>query len=458
MRILIFCLLYLSLSSCYTISSKKTENLSQTHNENLNIVKYLGTKAIYSRPPQNEFMTDNFRQGTQSCKPFFLFYLGRHGARGETSEQKLKDQIEDIKPFLQQFPEGIKYQGWLTRYYEELKPYTDALTPPGKSQVEEIGAALFNYWPGFSDRITLAYTTKNRVIETRNAFLHPWQKNQSLFIKDETQENPDKVTEALRFFKFCSKYVTNHKKLKKLAKNFCAPHLDDKIFRNWAGNKGLDTKNMDIEDIADGFKSIKNLCAYQVAVSSLTSQQQFCSLLSKEALEKWNAYENCTAQIVKGGPAGLKFMNGISVCMADALVNSITDKIKDTLSKHLNKDPSTPTALLMFAHAETIIPTLTQLNLSSEDTWNAADISPMAANFKMIFFDCESSKDSEKIQVYLSLNERAVRIVDSDPNKATYNWEQISSYLTEISSSTNFETVCYNDDTNFSNSSEIEDD
>lgn len=446
-------LLCLILLACHT-PSKKENDSSPNSNGNLDLVKYLGTKAIYTRPAQNEFTFPKFQQETRSCKPFFLVYLGRHGARGETYEEKLKKQIEDVKPFLQEFPEGTKYKEWLNAYYEQLKPYTDALTPLGKSQVEEIGSALYKHSPSFSNNITVAYTNRNRVIETRDAFLHPWQKNQSLLLNDETKAGLN--LDILRFHKACPKYIANMKKLKKTAKNICAPLLEEKVFKQWAASKGL--KNMDLAEITDGFKIIKTICSYQIAASPLASEQQFCSLVSKEALKNWNDYENCNNQIVKGGPSGLKYMNGISVRMADVLVDYIANKVEEAITKHINKDPSAPTALLMFAHAETLIPTLTQLNVrTKEEAWNAADISPMAANYKMIFYDCESLKESEKIQVYLSLNERPAMIAGAEQNKSTYNWQQINSYLSETASSTNFNTVCYNDETKPADS-EIEED
>ncbi len=426
----------------------------------IEFLNYLGTKSYYPTPKNDEFKTEEFTSASRSCKPFMLFFVGRHGARGLSRAEKIRELTDDTKEFLADSKYSQNYNKLLASFETDISPYSDALTPFGKQQVEKIGEDLYKYHPDFSKKVSLSYTKKNRVQETRDAFLNPWKKNTLMSISDLTNLDQEQSDRALRFFEKCEKYSAQKKELKKEAKRVCAPLLDEINFSDWPLLKEFNSKKvLDKKTLADGMKNIANICAYQLALDITLKDEHFCSLIPFKLLSQYSKYEDCLTQIVKGGPGGLSVLDGLSSNMATAFVENLPEKLETAIEQHANKSTDAPTAFLMFGHAETIIPILTNLGITTDEkNWSGSEVSPMAANFKMIFYDCDSPIPEENLQVYLSLNQTPVKVSGIEQSKLFYSWEKINALLKSISLSTKFDEICFSDDTANKEKSSSEDD
>ncbi|CAF3422379.1 unnamed protein product [Rotaria sp. Silwood1] len=416
------------------MSINKSNILSVTNED---YKRHYSTKKPYAYPSEKYILS----LPPTGYKPVGVQLLARHGSRTLSSRNY---DLETLTIW-----QLAKEKNMLTSLGEQLKEDIELfmhannhmgrgqLTQLGKEEHFGIGMRLFNRLKSLfisSNTISVMTSGKKRTIDSAQEFLNGLTKsNCNIQILN---EKPNK--KLLYFHRSCTNYMTFKKsdpyiktKLKiiknlELTKTYARQVLK-RIYQNEFvellinGNYDINSKeNVDSNEK----KFIKNevdvvLCLYDMfSVAPAQSQSNLANMLAKyfnHEESKWFAYINDAQEFYEKGPS----VEGTTVTydMAKPLLTDFFSSVDAYIETNRNI-----VANLRFAHAETIIPIATLLQIPDfsgnavhpldiythdNNQWRGDTIAPMAANIQWEIYQHEN--DHHQILVRMLYNEMEVR-------------------------------------------------
>lgn len=408
---------------------------------------YLGTKALY-RVTHSDTL-----KPPHGYKPVFINYVGRHGARFQTSEKDLKnlqmilfmaEKNGDLKATGQELESVIK------KFSEVQKEHYGDISTEGAEEQRGIGRRMYRHYPNvFRGRgLIVSATQKVRTQQSERAFLKGFGKYSG---KIKGQILPDSLDDALRFFSISPGY----KKYKKgrflrvridslnddprmvevrkdIGSEFFKPHFLAGFLSNGLILKDNSKKRI-IFRFDDFLDDLYGLYAIQFSIRSEIRRQGLAlsdmnigAFFKKDDL-KWLAFEDGAKDYLEKGPGNDTL--GIQIRDAAPL---LVDFIRSTDQYILN--PGSKDADLRFAHAETIAPLATLMGIPGasrtsssifnySEFWKPYRVIPLSANIQWIL--CFNKKE---YLLKVLLNEQPVQLPVSTRCFPYYKWSRVKKY------------------------------
>ncbi|MGL4652061.1 histidine-type phosphatase [Cetobacterium sp.] len=396
--------------------------------------EFLGTKQPY-----------NFEKSTitpipAGYKPLFINHLGRHGSR-HLSSPKYDISVFELLSIAEKdgaiTPEGLKLKENVAKIMEIEKGNYGLLTEVGAEEQRGIAKRFYeNNKEIFGRDIIASSTYVERAGQSRDAFLEELSKyTPSTNFKISTNTKKDNI---LRFYDLSPEYeeFADHgawrKDVEKYAKS--------KDFNNEVLNKlfskefiaRLEKGEFNLKDakgktvLKNPTDAVRNIYDLYIIQSNIGVDLGIGSLFSKEQL-KWYEEVDNLYDFYEKGPG----KNGENIATTIALP-LLKDFIQTSDEALLNKNI---TANLRFAHAETMIPFITLLEINGmavkqdkvEDvykTWLGREVSGMSTNIQWLFYN----NDKNDVIVKMLHNEKEVNLPINSSMKPYYKWDDIKSF------------------------------
>lgn len=383
---------------------------------------------------------------------FYIDHVGRHGSR-YISKSKYEDiayqtlLIAENKGQLTHLGKDLLDQ--ISRITQLNKGHYGALTDLGRQNIRLISQRMLNNYPSVfkGQKIEVISSSSPRAKETANIFVEAFHSKYPQI--NVTQQQEDQQT-LLRFFEYSPAYeeFKQSKKVKnaiKLIENMpdsweMGYHFLHRIFSDEFIQKYLD-KGLEINENSS-IKSMDFVIAvYQLYQELLAFSPQLLAenhvdLNSFFHEDEKTQFNNIVTvkNYLQIGPAF--DANGIQIKIAAPLLWDMLNTA-DFAIKNNNID-----ANLRFAHAETVSPLATLLEIEGTATvanpivqyplvWQADKIIPMMANMQWIFY--KSKKVDQPILVKILLNEQEVHLPVKTEHYPYYYWEDVKQYyLTKL--------------------------
>ena len=377
---------------------------------------------------------------------FYIDHIGRHGSR-YLSKSKYEDiaysvltlaeknnQLTDMgKSLLKQI---IGINALNRNHYGEL-------TDLGRKDISLISQRMLNNYPTVfkGQKIEVISSTSPRAKETAEIFVKPFKAN---YPDIQIFQPPENKQTLLRFFEYSPAYDAYKKSknikaaLKLLQRATKTADMNQDIARLIFTadfihqlNNGVALSEKSSIKTADFVIAIYQL--YQELLSfppeTLAGNHlDFSDYFTQDQLVWFNTVVTAK-NFLQIGPAF--DAKGIQVKIAAPLLLDML-KTADKAITDKNVD-----ANLRFAHAETVSPLATLLELegaytavnSVEDypsVWQAERIIPMGANIQWIFY--QSNQSNQPILIKVMLNEREVHLPLPTNNFPYYQWDEVKQY------------------------------
>lgn len=383
---------------------------------------------------------------------FYIDHVGRHGSR-YISKSKYEDiayqtlLIAESKGQLTHLGKDLLDQ--ISRIAQLNKGHYGALTDLGRQNIRLISQRMLDNYPTVfkGQKIEVISSSSPRAKETANIFVEAFHSKYPQI--NVTQQQEDQQT-LLRFFEYSPVYkeFKQSKKVKNAVKSIenmpdsweMGQHFLQRIFSDEFIHKYLD-KGLEIKENSS-IKSMDFVIAvYQLYQESLSFSPQLLAehhvdLNSFFHEDEKTQFNNIVTvkNYLQIGPAF--DANGIQIKIAAPLLWDMLNTA-DIAIKNNNID-----ANLRFAHAETVSPLATLLEIEGTATvansilqyplvWQADKIIPMMANIQWIFY--KSKKADQPILVKVLLNEQEVHLPIKTEHYPYYNWDDVKQfYLTKL--------------------------
>ena len=377
---------------------------------------------------------------------FYIDHIGRHGSR-YLSKSKYEDiaysvltlaeknnQLTDMgKSLLKQI---IRINALNRNHYGEL-------TDLGRKDISLISQRMLNNYPTVfkGQKIEVISSTSPRAKETAEIFVKPFKAN---YPDIHIFQPPENKQTLLRFFEYSPAYDAYKKSknikaaLKLLERATKTADMSQDVARLIFTadfihqlNNGVALSEKSSIKTADFVIAIYQL--YQELLSfppeTLAGNHlDFSDYFTQDQLVWFNTVVTAK-NFLQIGPAF--DAKGIQVKIAAPLLLDML-KTADKAITDKNVD-----ANLRFAHAETVSPLATLLELegaytavnSVEDypsVWQAERIIPMGANIQWIFY--QSNQSNQPILIKVMLNEREVHLPLPTNNFPYYQWDEVKQY------------------------------
>ena len=399
-----------------------------------NSTYYLGTKSPYL-----------YKKGKQTpppCgyEPFYINYLGRHGSRYLESTDKLMYLIEVLQK--NKKAENLTDAGkYLLNYLQQQEILQrnkyGGLTPAGAETMKSIARRMYQEYPKvFGKKVYAESTYVQRAIDSMFVFINElflYTPSENFIIYSNGEIDP-----LLRFFDLNLEYkaykasnwwtplIKEHFRCSdpsiQISQQFFITPVSEYTMTNFAPSL------FDVLTEAYGI-TIPPMSSIDVLRAYYTSQ---------ELCHYWEV--NNLDTFYSTGPSGKGIMlpTNISFALLRTFIETSNTAIQST----------NVSANLRFAHAETIIPFASLLNLPccSKQTnilshvaeiWRDFEVAPMAANLAWIFYKNPECND---ILVKMTYNEEEICF----PFPSTYSpyatWEDVQNYYCAILDSLNIDT------------------
>lgn len=380
--------------------------------------QYLGSKTLY-KPLQ-----EKYTRVPTDYQPVFLNHLGRHGARNLTKDVAkstawmLIFKADSAKALNQR---GQQLKAALVHLQKVELKNLESISEIGKQELMGIAARAYRVEPDFfalNQHILINTTSKERTKQSAMAFLEgvsTASKGKMASIKWNEKDDVN-----LRFFDLSKPYSSFkasgpwHFSYDQLAKTLKQEALSARIFNTFFQAeyaKRINTKEkIRFADDLYGFYSILPAIHQEVLKDGLSEKDlnlnQFFTAAELAVLCQLSDADN----FLKKGPGTDN--NGIQVRIAAPL---LADFIRTTDAFIQSKPYS---AVLRFAHAETIAPFAAILYLQGASTatkniqtfdqlWKAKNIIPFSANIQMLLY---KNPWNNSYLVKFLLNEKETKI------------------------------------------------
>ena len=377
---------------------------------------------------------------------FYIDHIGRHGSR-YLSKPKYEDiaysvltlaeknnQLTDMgKSLLKQI---IGINALNRNHYGEL-------TDLGRKDISLISQRMLNNYPTVfkGQKIEVISSTSPRAKETAEIFVKPFKTN---YPNININQQPENQQTLLRFFEYSPAYDAYKKSksiktaLKSLKHAIKTANMSEDVARLIFTadfihqlNNGVALSEKSSIKTADFVIAIYQLYQELLSFSPETlasNHLDFSDYFTQDQLVWFNTVVTAK-NFLQIGPAF--DAKGIQVKIAAPLLLDML-KTADKAITDKNID-----ANLRFAHAETVSPLATLLELegaytavnSVEDyssVWQAERIIPMGANIQWIFY--QSNQSNQPILIKVMLNEREVHLPLPTNNFPYYRWDEVKQY------------------------------
>lgn len=392
----------------------------------------LGTKSLYFAPTKDKTPVP------EGYKPVYINHVGRHGARHLTKEvstsyaYNLLRQADSTQVLT---PKGEALFRMVKSLNAVEKGKVKSISYEGVQELAGIGQRMYSQnRTVFTDapKLNVTETKEIRTKQSADAFLSGLRKGFSAEpVLKESVDDTD-----LRFYDFSpvytqfekegpwSKYREANAKANNLAGVYNA--VAQRLFKSDFFNAfKLSNREKLVSDIY-GFYSITFSLKHEIETAGLKpADVAFHLLFTPSEMNILSKMDEADDFYVKG--PGID-ANGIQVRIAVPLLVNFINTSDDFIKN------GTYNANLRFAHAETISPIATLMDIKGttqrafEDVssvWRAAKVIPLSSNIQWIFYKNEGGKYLVKVM----LNENEAEI--SGLKAATgpyYNWEDLRQF------------------------------
>ena len=396
--------------------------------------EYLGTKQPY------HFEKSTITPTPTGYKPLFINHLGRHGSR-HLSSPKYDISVFELLSIAEKdggiTPEGLKLKENVAKIMEIEKGNYGLLTEVGADEQRGIAKRFYeNNKEIFGRDIIASSTYVERAQQSRDAFMEEFAKYTSATnFKISTNEKKDEI---LRFYDLSPEYeeFADHgawrKDVEKYAKS--------KDFNNEILNKlfskefiaRLEKGEFNLKDakgksvLKTPTDAVRNIYDLYIIQSNIGVDLGIGNLFSQDQLKWYEEVDNLYDFYEKGpGKNGEDIATTIAIPLLKDFIATTDDAIA-------NKNIS---ANLRFAHAETMIPFITLLEINGmavkqdkvEDvykTWLGRDISGMSTNVQWLFYN----NNKNEVIVKMLHNEKEVNLPINSSMKPYYKWDDVKSF------------------------------
>jgi multiple inositol-polyphosphate phosphatase / 2,3-bisphosphoglycerate 3-phosphatase len=413
----------------------------------------LGTKTLYK--PYNSSTKDIAPEGYE---PVFVNYAGRHGARHMTSVNSsfyIKQLLAKAANENALTPKGKELQAMVGRFLVVEQPQKlGLLTQIGNEELYGIGNRMAQRFPSlFSQsgqhQYVVLTTKEERTRQSADHFMkglgHAMRNNQEVHL--DTMDNIH-----LRFYDFADAYRQFEKSgnwtqyMQRMETSDEGKKMNKEIiellFTNDFSNQILQGQVSDtfkgklatyeaakINDAIFGMASITNAISKEITDAGFTAKQlDISSLFTCEEI-KWLGMVNNADDFLKKAPGTDN--NGIQVRDAVPLLVDFINTTDSFIST------GRETAVLRFAHAETMAPLAALMDINGSSTattdvfnidkvWKANFTIPFGANLQWILYRNKKNKDDVLIKILY--NEQPVRIPAATDMFPYYKWSVVRDY------------------------------
>lgn len=398
-------------------------------------------QADYSRPPDG-------------YEPVFINYVGRHGARSQTST--MGDSILFTFLELAEKENGLSLQGKQLKLMDSLlmgiqKENVASITELGQEEQQGIGfrmkknfKSVFESGKGF---IQVSTTKKERTRQSARAFLQGLQADSSMIhfnLKDSDNLAFYDISPAYKAFKRNGNWkdayakVRSSEPVKLLIEKLPGQFLEGQFLTSFLADSvhltGEDDQPFNAEALEG---SVFDICSiipsltYEIKKAGIHKEDMdYSRLVSCSDLNQMTFINSAEDFLLKGPGTNTE---GIQLRIAIPLLVSFIRATDDFI------DSGKVYANLRFAHAETIAPFAALLGISGaseainpnqiqsfDKIWKCENIIPLSANIQWILYKNPVGKYLVKIM----LNERESKINGLQPTANTYyyNWQDLRKY------------------------------
>lgn len=366
----------------------------------------------------------------EGYEPFFINHLGRHGARYPTSDVHLKQLSQRLEQGVsrQQLTPAGKVLLTHVRQLETLfNGQWGELTETGRVEQQTIARRMYEHFPELfapNNRIEAYSTEKNRCIASMEAFCQTLLQTQPRLVLRQT--SGERHNDILRFFDRDTAYVEYKKSgawkpIYEAFRNRKIPTETADRFVNPNFVWTTDDKKKFVEALFEAATLLPCTGRPQTFLADFPSHE-------REAL--WQIGNLRQYLLKSAAPVG----KGVPVEIATPLLENFM-----ATSDSVLQGKKSEKAVLRFAHAETVIPFATLMQITVADRsiaeadsvgryWQDFEISPMAANIQWIFYRRPASPDL----VLFLLNERPVRLPIDPAAPPFYTWDDVRTFFQEI--------------------------
>jgi len=405
---------------------------------------YLNTKTPYQ--PQQK----NYTAPPQGYSPVFINYVGRHGARFQTSADKDTLEIailEQGKNAHALTSDGLTLYKLMQLYANIEKDKYGDITMLGVQEQHGIAQRLQVENPTVfnNGKLLVEMTEKLRTQQSAHEFLSGLKGYDTAAFTSIIF--PAKVDSTLRFYDLSKPYksyvssalikkhidsLTQDSRTTEVTENVCSKIFTKRFLNYFNSGNNLKANNEKRQINAVTFiTSLYEIFAsmYDAAIEFKSTYPEAIDLFNKIFSAKdlqWLDQLNSASDFYEKGPA--EDINGIQVTIASPLLNNLI-KTTDSAIAHKNYN-----AVLRFTHAEAISPLATLMEIPGAstssnsvyhfyETWKASEIIPMSANIEWILYF-----NGNNYLIKVLLNEKEVALPLITKSYPYYNWTDVKSY------------------------------
>ncbi|KAJ8578231.1 hypothetical protein ON010_g971 [Phytophthora cinnamomi] len=359
----------------------------------------MSTKTLYAPPPTTESdVSDN------SCTPVQLNFAIRHGTRNPTMKDITRINNTHAKLLSAHVGESVPWlENWTNPYPEETAAW---LADPGVRELIEIGHRLrarLSPLPVYYDtnKFVFEHTWKIRTKQSAEAFAFGFFDGlQPVFY----HSDPIGEDEVLRFYDNCPVFATQIDNNKSATVEHAQYRESEQMHQNLAKFRKLagfaEATQKDMEAAYAG-------CAFDVAV--MNEFDHWCSLFDDEMLLSMDYFQDLKHFYRKSHG------NALSYEIAAPLLQDIFRTMKQRVDGKSDIE-----GYFRFAHAETILPLASLLNVSYFDRhasdreghfradtpldlalkrkFKSSELAPFAANIGFVLYKCAADKAEDELK------------------------------------------------------------
>lgn len=384
---------------------------------------YLGTETPYYYTPESEI------EAPSGYHAVYISHLSRHGSRYVTSSKGAQELYKVLSEAYKQnelTQEGKQLRRQIRRFMALSQGKYGLLTPFGVQEQKGIAKRMYAHYPTvFGKQVHAVSTYVTRAKQSMDVFI----KELSHYIgrKPITTYVNGEVDPLLRFFDLNEAYIQYKEKGK------------------WKAELATFTKREDVSTpfMAKFIKESYGLTPTKDLDLATTLYSIYANTYNMQVdLGLGQYFDECTLKYywenenlknyLEKGPSNMG--QDLPTNIAFALLRDFIDKSDAALQR------GDVSADLRFAHAETIIPFASLLDLLTwgrqtdqlntvSKFWKDECIAPMAANIQWIFYKGE---ENQPILVKMLYNEKAIPFPTGSNERPYYRWEDVKDFYEQV--------------------------
>ena len=359
-----------------------------------------------------------------SLQPFYISHIGRHGSRYPSSASTAKYikfylDFADTTGTITQT--GRQLLGIIDKTIEMCDGKWGDLDSLGMEEQRGIAERLYAKFPELLEngQIEAISTRSPRAVMSMYAFTHRLTQLSSE-VEISTAEG-ERYTPLLRPYDVNEKYISfcDSPEWKNIFDSYCKSTCPLAVARRLVGN--------DFEATDDALRELSiSVYSFISGMSAIGIDFDYTTYLSDEEYEQLWSIDNMEHYLLYSGTTVSSAPAELAIPLVEEIVEAADRVVEGRRPVAAN---------LRFAHAETLMPLLSLLQINGghylthyfdqvKDNWKDYAIVPMAANLQFIFFKTEKGN----IYVRTDLNEQPIPLIPGNP--AIYlPWNEVRDYL-----------------------------